>query len=136
MNDMRESVRVLIVDDAPQVRQGLITMLKLAAKKTTPKIEVVGEAQNGREAIAQTQALRPDVVLMDLEIPILDGYEATHWIKENRPETRVIILSIHASPKEQERACLAGADGFVAKGSDYQELLNAILTNDVVISKE
>jgi len=136
MNDMREAIRVLIVDDVSQVRQGLRTMLKLATKNIKPKIEVVGEAQNGREAVAQTQALRPDVVLMDLEMPILDGYEAARLIKENQPETRVIILSIHAGREAQERAYSAGADGFVAKGSSYQALINAIPAKEVVIDQE
>jgi DNA-binding NarL/FixJ family response regulator len=136
MNNMSEEIRVLIVDDIPQVRQGLRTMLKLAAKNMKPKLEVIGEAQNGREAITQTQALQPDVVLMDLEMPLLDGYEVTRWIKVNQPETRVIILSIHAGCEEQERAYSAGADGFVIKGCSYKVLLNAILPNEVMIEKE
>jgi two-component system nitrate/nitrite response regulator NarL len=125
-----KSIRVLIVDDLPQVRQGLASMLHLAARRTKSKIEVTGEAQNGMEAIQQARALDPDVILMDLEMPILDGYEATRQIKVESPRRRVIILSIHSGAKEQMRAREAGADGFVAKGARYQELINAILGKD------
>jgi DNA-binding NarL/FixJ family response regulator len=106
-------------------------VLTLAAKSTRPKTEVIGEAQNGREAVEQARALHPDVILMDLEMPILDGYEATRQIKAQLPAPRVIILSIHNSPEEQLRARAAGADGFVVKeGASYPILLNAILERD------
>jgi CheY-like chemotaxis protein len=70
------------------------------------------------------------VVLMDLEMPILDGYEATRRIKTEQPTLRVIILSVHAGLEEVQRARASGADNFVVKGSDYQLLLNAILATD------
>jgi DNA-binding NarL/FixJ family response regulator len=127
-------IRVLIADDVLQVRQGLATMLKLAAKNYKPRTEVVGEAQNGSEVIQQSQALHPDVVLMGLEMPVVDGYEATRWIKANLPATRVIILSIHAGLEEQQRARLAGADGFVTKGSSYKFLLYAILSITISVN--
>jgi DNA-binding NarL/FixJ family response regulator len=122
-----KSIRVLIVDDLPQVRQGLASLLHLAAKRVIPVIEVIGEAQNGYEAIQQAQALHPDVILMDLEMPIMDGYEATRQIKANRLAPRVIILSIHADLEDQQRAWEAGADDFIAKDTGYEILLNAIL---------
>src|SRR5512136_2963835 len=108
-----KSIRVLIVDDLPQVRQGLASVLNLAARRSRLKIEVAGEAQNGMEAIQQARILNPDVILMDLEMPILDGYEATRQIKAEQLGARVIILSIHAGREEQLRAQDAGADGFV-----------------------
>ena len=123
-----ESIRVLIVDDLPQVRQGLATVLKLAARRSSPAIEVVGEAQDGWEAIHQVRALHPDVILMDLEMPAMDGYEATRRIKAEPPAPRVIILSIHAGIEAQESAWAAGADGFIPKGASYEVLLNAILS--------
>jgi len=119
------ALRVLIVDDVPQVRQELRGLLQL-----TSELEVVGEAANGREAVSQAEALRPDVVVMDLEMPVMDGFEATRQIKSCRPAPRVVILSVHASPQEQQRAREAGADGFVVKGASYQVLLNAILARD------
>jgi len=73
--------------------------------------------------------LHPDVVLMDLEMPVLDGFEATRQIKAGLPGIRVIILSMHASLEDQELARSAGADGFLAKGGSYKELVEAILSN-------
>ncbi len=115
------------MDDISQVREGLATVLKLAGRRSCPIIEVIGEAQNGEEATQLAQTLHPDVILMDLEMPLLDGYQATRRIKVALPATRVIILSIHAGLEEQKLACSAGADGFVIKGSSYEVLLNAIL---------
>ena len=125
-----KTIRVLIVDDLPQVRQGLNRLLQLAARRLQPAIEVVGEAQNGQEAVQQAQVLHPDVILMDLEMPVMDGFEATRRIKAELPLTRVIILSIHAEPEEKERARAAGADDFIIKGASYPILLNAVLKKD------
>lgn len=125
-----KTIRVLIVDDLPQVRQGLASVLNLASRRIRPKIEVAGEGKNGMEAIQLARALNPDVILMDLEMPILDGYEATRQIKAEQPARRVIILSIHAGGEEQQRAREAGADDFVVKGESYQDLLQAILGKD------
>lgn len=115
-------IRVLIVDDVLEVRRDLRTALTLAGN-----IEVVGEATNGLEAVNLAQSLEPVVVLMDLKMPVMDGYEATRWIKAQQPTPRVVILSIHAGAGEEERARAAGADAFVVKGDSYQILLNAIL---------
>jgi DNA-binding NarL/FixJ family response regulator len=117
--------RVLIVDDNAKVRRELHTVLAL-----TGEVEVVGEAKDGWEAIRQTETLQPDVVVMDLEMPVMDGYEATRQIKVQQPAPRVIILSIHAGAGEEERARAVGADAFVVKGTNYQTLLNAILGRD------
>jgi two-component system, chemotaxis family, protein-glutamate methylesterase/glutaminase len=89
-----ENTRVLIVDDLPQVRQELVDILKLSARVIKARIEVIGEAQNGKEAVEKTLSLHPDVVLMDLEMPILDGYEATRRIKSHQPAPRVIRLPV------------------------------------------
>ncbi len=125
-----ESIRVLIVDDLQPVREGIATLLKLASRMVAPKIEIVGEAQEGGEAIRQAQALHPDVILMDLEMPGMDGYEATRRIKAERPAPRVIILSIHNGPEALQRARAAGADDFIIKGATYQILLDTILKRD------
>ncbi len=126
-NDIAENVRILIVDDVPQVRQGLLTALTLAARKWQLLIKVVGDAQDGREAIAKAKILNPDVILMDVEMPVLDGYEATREIKASQPSIRVVILTIHDGPAEQQRARLAGADSFLAKGCAFDDLLAAII---------
>lgn len=123
---IQENIRVLIVDDDPRVRQGLAIMLKLAAKNVMPKLEVLGEAQNGSEAIEKAQALHPDVVLMDLEMPILDGYEATRCIKSVQPSILIIVLTIHSDRTTRQKAVHAGADAFVEKGAPLEELLQAI----------
>ena len=117
MND----IRVLIVDDVERVRQDLRTFLTL-----TGSIEIVGEARDGVEAIRLVETLCPQVVLMDLEMPILDGYEATRQIKENHPSCRVITLTIHAGEGERSKALQAGADDFIPKGAPLERLLQSI----------
>lgn len=115
-------VRVLIVDDMPQVLHDLRQLLELSGV-----VEVIGEARDGQEAIRLCAKLSPDVVVMDLEMRGMDGYEATRRIKESQPAARVVILSVHAGPEEKERARVAGADCFVMKGVNYEVLINAIL---------
>jgi DNA-binding NarL/FixJ family response regulator len=122
-----KKIRVLIVDDVPSVREGLALLLQLAASTAGLEIELIGEAQNGREAIEKTRSLQPDVVLMDLEMPVLDGYEATRQIKSLQPAPRVIILSVHAEPGDRARAQSIGADSFVVKGASFAVLVEAIL---------
>lgn len=121
-----KSIQVLIVDDLPQVRQGLATVLELASRAAKPKIDIVGEAQNGSEAIEQAQSLHPDVILMDLEMPVLDGYAATRSIKLINPSILVVALTIHSDPTSRQKAAQAGADAFVEKGAPLKELLQAI----------
>jgi len=126
MNIEREGIRVLIVDDLPQVRHGLATVLELAGKAYKPKIDIVGEAQNGREAIQQAQILHPDVVLMDLEMPVLDGFWATQYIKATNPSILIVALTIHSDLATRQKAAQAGADAFIEKGAPLEELLQAI----------
>jgi DNA-binding NarL/FixJ family response regulator len=123
----QEIIQVLIVDDIPQVRQGLATMLELATKKTLPKIKVIGEAQNGNEAIQQAQALHPDVILMDLEMPVVNGFQATQSIKTKDPSVFIIILTIHDDLATRQQATIAGADAFIAKSVPLDELVRSIL---------
>ena len=115
-------VRVLIVDDNPQVRHDLRQLLELSGA-----VEVAGEASDGFEAARLATGLFPDVAVVDLEMPGMDGYELTATLKAGQPALRVIILSVHASRSDVARAYACGADGFVVKGSEYQVLLNAIL---------
>jgi len=113
--------RVLLVDDSPQVRRELRTLLPLAGD-----IEVVGEAANGLEAIRLAQALQPEVVLMDLEMPVLDGYEATRQIKAGSPSCRVVALTVHGYEAARQKAMQAGADLFLVKGAAVESLVQAI----------
>ncbi len=116
--------RVLIVDDVPQVRRELRTLLPLL-----DDVDVVGEAENGQSAIELATALQPDVILMDVEMPIMDGLLATRSIKQQRPASRVIMLTIHNDEAVRARARSAGADDFVDKGAPLAVLLEAIQTN-------
>ncbi len=118
-------IRVLIVDDIPQVRHELHTLLHLSGC-----VQVIGEAADGAEAVRLAKLLRPDVVLLDLEMPVLDGYEAARQIKAVLPSCRVIALSIHEDPASREQARQAGMDGFIPKGTGSRELLDAIRHSD------
>jgi DNA-binding NarL/FixJ family response regulator len=117
---MERPVRVLLADDRPATRQALRALLALL-----PQIEVIGEAANGRESVALAAECRPDVVLMDMHMPVMDGVEATRRIKEQLPMVRVIALTIHA--KYRAQALAAGADAFLLKESKPDALLGAIL---------
>lgn len=117
--------RLLIVDDISQVRADLRTLLPLAGD-----IEIVGEASNGLEAVRQVDVLHPDVVLMDLEMPVMNGYEATHQIKGQSPACRVIALTVHGYPEALDRAYQAGADAFIVKGAPLASLVQEILKEE------
>jgi DNA-binding NarL/FixJ family response regulator len=123
-------IRVLIADDRAQVRRELRTLLPLAGCAAGLQIEPVGEAGNGQEAIQQAGALRPDVVLMDLEMPLLDGYAATSQIKALCPSIRVVALTVHDSPASRVKAHEAGADAFVGKGGPVEEIVQAIRSRE------
>ena len=114
-------ITVFICDDQAIVRKGIRALLA-----TEPNIRVVGEAENGQEAISQAEELRPDVILMDLEMPIMDGYEATHQIKFRWPLCRVIALTIHTDEAARQKAYQAGVDEFVEKGAPILFLMQAM----------
>src|SRR5438132_10375967 len=113
--------RVLLVDDHELVRQGVAAMLLSA-----DGIEVVGEARTGREAIEATRRDLPDVVLMDVRMPDMDGLEATKKIKEERPRTAVIMVTMHDNPAYLRDAVRAGAAGYLLKDVSKEELVDAI----------
>ena len=114
-------IKLLIVDDLEHVRQGLRTILELAGD-----LKVVGEASNCLEAIQGVNQLSPDVVLMDLSMPQIDGLEATQRIKAQHPETGVVMITIHDNEETRERATKAGVDAFLAKGTDTETLIQTI----------
>jgi DNA-binding NarL/FixJ family response regulator len=117
---MDKRIRVLIADDQPRARQSMKALLI-----TSPQVEEVREAVNGREAIRLIEQSQPDLVLMDVRMPEMDGLEATRLIKGHWPEIRVIVLSLY--PDYTADALTAGADAFVCKGESPEKLL-AILS--------
>lgn len=120
---MTDKIRVLIADDHTIVRSGLRLLLQ-----TEPDIEVIGEALDGREAVALTESLRPDVVLMDIAMPGTSGLEATKQIKSHIPEMCVLVLTMHRSDEYFFEMLKAGASGYVLKGAETSELIGAIRT--------
>jgi len=114
-------VRVLLAEDHTIVRKGLRSLLD-----GEPDVEVVGEAEEGREAVRMTRRLLPDVVLMDISMPGLNGLEATHQIKRDLPAVNVLILSRHANEEYVLQILRAGASGYVVKQAAPTELLLAI----------
>jgi len=115
------TIRVLIVDDHTMVRKGLITFLK-----NRPGLEVVGEARDGREAADLCEHLRPDVILMDLLMPVLGGAAATRIIRQRCPSARVIALTSFQEKELVQDALQAGAIGYLLKNVSGDELVEAI----------
>lgn len=114
-------IRVLLTDDHPIVRDGLIAVLELQ-----PDMEVVGETGDGPTAVAKARELKPDVVLMDLQLPGCSGAEATRQILAESPQTRVLILTAYDSDEGILEAVRAGASGYLLKGALRSELVQAI----------
>ncbi len=121
-----EPIRLLIVDDSPQVRQGLRSLLPLAGEAAGLRVEIMGEAADGESALEQVARHDPDVVLLDLEMPGMDGYVTARVIKARRPRVRVVILTVHGDETARGRALAAGADAFVDKGAPTPALIHAI----------
>ena len=114
-------IRLLIADDHRLFRQGLRQLCELLGG-----FEVVGEAENGQEAVDLARRLKPDVILMDINMPILDGVQATHFITEENPSARVIILTMYRQDQYVLEAIKAGARGYLLKDIDEQELVDAV----------
>ena len=114
-------VRVLLAEDHSVVREGLRLLLDMQ-----PDICVVGEAVTGQEAVVLAQQLLPDVAVMDIAMPDLDGIQATERIRQLSPETRVLILTMHASDAYFFRAVEAGASGYILKRAASEELIHAV----------
>ena len=118
--------RVLIADDQRSVREGLRSVLALS-----PRMEVVGEAVDGQDAVHLVAERHPDVVLMDIQMPVMDGLEATRRIKCQWPYVRVIALTIYSNYRA--KALSAGADLFLIKGSESKELQEALLAKRLAL---
>jgi len=118
---MSQAIRVLIVDDHTIVRKGIRALLA-----EIEGIEVVGEADNGQEAVTQAETLHPDVILMDLAMPKMDGIEATRQIKASQPESRILVMTSFAADDKVFPAIKAGALGYLLKESAPEDLVQAI----------
>ena len=118
---MSETIQVYITDDHPIVRRGIKQLLD-----TEADIEVVGEATNGREAIADMEELKPDIVLMDLVMPVMDGIEAIRQIKAAHPSIQILVLTSFATDDKVFPAIKAGALGYLIKDTGPDELVRAI----------
>lgn len=118
---MLSKIRVLLVDDHAMVRQGLKSFLEL-----TDEVEVVGEADNGMQALAQFEALQPDVTLMDLVMPELDGIEATKHIRAKNTHAKILILTSFIEDEKVFPALEAGAQGYLLKDTSPDDLIQAI----------
>jgi len=117
------AIRVLLVDDHPIMREGLRALLA-----DERDVELVGEASNGRDALALTEQLAPDVVVMDVAMPDMNGMEAARRIADAQPGVRVVALSMHADKRFVRQMLLAGASGYLRKGCTFDELVRAVHT--------
>jgi len=122
MTGEQTAIRVLVVDDHPMLREGVIAILEDRAD-----IEVVGEASNGAEALARFRELRPDVTLMDLQMPVASGLDAILAIRSEFSDARILVLTTYAGDAQAVRALKAGATGYLLKSSLRTEMLDAIL---------
>jgi NarL family two-component system response regulator LiaR len=118
---MSNRIRILVTDDHAIIRKGIRAMLEIV-----PDMEVVGEAADGQTGVAQAAALRPDVILMDLVMPEMDGIEAIRQIKVQQPEARILVLTSFAGDDKVFPAIKAGALGYHLKDSDPEDLVQAI----------
>lgn len=114
-------MRVLIVDDHSVIRNGVRSVIQ-----DCKEAEVVGEATNGEEAIVQTEQLRPDLIIMDINMPVLDGLSAAEIIMRHRPQTRILIFSMHKIREFIDTAKKLGLSGYVPKEEDGPALRDAI----------
>ena len=118
---MKKKIRVLIADDHTIVRKGLCAILE-----GDKEIEVVGDAENGREAIKKVEQVQPDIVLMDITMPGLNGLETTRQLKKRHPKTKILILTMHDNEEYIFETLRAGASGYLVKRTAPDELISAI----------
>ena len=127
-----QPIKIFLADDHTIVRQGLAKLLE-----AEPHIKVVGEAQDGREAVSKGQKLNPDIVIMDIAMPLLNGIEATRQIKKLLPQTKIIILSMHSHDRYISELISLGASGYLLKDSTGVEIIKAVsaaVKGDVYLS--
>ena len=120
MNKRKKKIRLLLADDHPVVRKGIRSCLDHL------DLEIVGEAVDGQEAIAKVKELLPDIVLMDIDMPKVNGLEATRLLRKENPDVRVLILSVHSNKQYVLQIIQSGAQGYVLKDAAPAELVRAI----------
>jgi DNA-binding NarL/FixJ family response regulator len=113
--------RILIVDDHPALREGLKSIFSFS-----PIFDIIGEAGDGLEALDYVEKLLPDLVLMDLSMPRMDGITATREIKKKWPETKILIFTVHNTSEYLAAARQAGADGYISKDASSAEMIQSI----------
>ena len=121
MSATKHKIKVLLVDDHPVVRKGLQSCLE-----QQPRLKLVGEASDGEEALVKTRELAPDVVLMDISMPKMNGLAVTELMRKELPKVKVLVLSMHSNREYIFRIIQAGAHGYVSKEAKPEELLRAI----------
>ncbi|MFC5137093.1 response regulator [Actinomycetospora rhizophila] len=128
----RPPIRVVLADDHPVVRRGLAALLE-----SVEGVEVVGQAATGREAVREAQLLAPDVVLMDVQMPDLDGVEASRRIATASPGVAVLVLTMHDDDETVVAALRAGARGYLLKGADQEEIrraVHAVVAGEMIVA--
>lgn len=117
------TIKVLIADDHQLFREGLVNLLSSA-----PEIEVIAQAKDGKDAVEKTLKLNPEIVLIDIGMPQMNGIEATKMLKEKLPDLKIIAVSMHSDKQYVKGILEAGADGYLLKNCTYQQLTDAILS--------
>ena len=115
-------IRILLADDFAPVRQVWKLILS-----TDDRLEIIGECSNGQEVIDQVAHLQPGVVIMDINMSPVNGFEASTWIRQNHPSVRILAISVHNDPNYVKRLLEVGANGFIVKGAQKDEMIKAIL---------
>src|SRR5512138_3730877 len=128
---VQEKIKVLIVDDITETRENIRRMLQFDSN-----IEVIGTARTGKEAIQISQQAKPDVIVMDINMPDMDGITATQEIKKKSPYIQVVILSVQSDPSYMRKAMLAGARDFLSKPPMIDELTDAIRRSGALSQEE
>lgn len=129
---MKRPIKILVADDHTIVRQGIARLLD-----DQPNLEVVGEAVNGQMAVKKAETLNPDIIILDIAMPVLNGIEAAKKIRKNLPKAKILILSMHSHEHHIHELLEAGISGYLIKDSSGRDIINAIqaaMNNEIFLS--